>query len=114
MGSWVVDYPGDVGDLENCLALYSFHLDWWWYLVILAASVALGLILGAFIQRFGSKGGWIIWGVWMAACFGPQLLGENVFAIGAWSQYMIWAGIALGLGCLVWSVWSLLHAVVRT
>lgn len=113
IGRWVVDYPGDVGALEDCLVLNSFYLDWWWYPAILAIGLAGGLIGGAIIQRFGSKGGWILWGIWMAACFAPQLLGENVFAIGAWNQYMIGACVVLGIGCLVWSVWSLLHAVVK-
>ena len=112
-GHWVVDYPGDLELLEDCLVLYSYNLDWWWYPAILAIAVAVGLILGAFIQRFGNRGGWIIWGVWMAVCLGPQLFGRQAMLIGDWNQYMLWAGAALGLGCLVWSVWSMFHAVVR-
>ena len=113
-GRWVVDYPGDWGELENCLVLSSFHLDWWWYPVILLIAVAGGLIIGAVIQRFGTKGAWAIWGVWMAACFGPQLFGAQVLAIGDWNQYMVIAGAVLGVGWLIWSLWSLLHAVIRS
>lgn len=112
-GHWVVDYPGDLGMLEDCLVLNSFNLDWWWYPAILAMAVAGGLILGAFIQRFGSKGGWIIWGIWMAGCFGPQLLGSNIFAIGDWNGYTMAAGGVLAAASLIWSLWSLLHAVVK-
>ena len=112
-GHWVVDYPGDLETLEDCLVLNSYNLDWWWYPAILAMAVAGGLILGAFIQRFGSKGGWIIWGIWMAGCFGPQLLGSNIFAIGDWNGYTMAAGGILAAASLIWGLWSLLHAVVR-
>ena len=112
-GHWVVDYPGDLSALEDCLALSSFNLDWWWYPAILALAVAGGLILGAFIQRFGSKGGWIIWGIWMAVCLGPQLFGKQAMLIGDWNQYMAAAGSILAIGCLIWGLWSLLHAVVK-
>ena len=112
-GHWVVDYLGDWGALEDCLVLSSFRLGWHYYPAVLAIGLGGGLIGGALIQRFGSKGAWILWGVWMAGCFVPQLLGENVFAIGAWNQYMIVACVVLGIGCLVWSLWSLFHAVVK-
>ena len=112
-GSWVVDYPGDRGALENCLILNSFNLDWWWYPVIGLIALGAGIILGAVIQRFGNRGAWVIWGVWMAGCFGPQLLGSEIFAIGDWNQYMIFVGGILAAACLIWSVWSLLHAVIR-
>ena len=110
---WVVDYPGDLGELEDCLVLNSFNLNWWWYPVILLIGLGVGLIGGALIQRFGTKGAWVLWGVWMAACFIPQLLGGEVFAIGDWNQAMIGASAVLGIGCLIWSLWSLLHAVVK-
>lgn len=112
-GHWVVDYPGDWGALEDCLVLNSFQLDWRYYPAVLAIALGGGIIGGAIIQRFGTKGAWILWRIWMAACFVPQMLGENVFAIGAWNQYMIVAGAIFGAGCLVWSVWSLAHAVVK-
>lgn len=112
-GHWVMDYPGDLGELEDCLVLNSFNLNWWWYPVILLIGLGVGLIGGALIQRFGTKGAWVLWGVWMAACFIPQLLGGEVFAIGDWNQAMIGASAVLGIGCLIWSLWSLLHAVVK-
>lgn len=112
-GRWVVDYPGDGGALEDCLVLSSFSLDWWWYPAILAIALAGGLILGAFIQRFGSKGGWIIWSIWIAVCLGPQFFGKQAMLIGDWNQYMIAAGGLVAIACLIWSVWSLLHAVVK-
>lgn len=113
-GGWVIDYPGDLENLKDCLVINSFNLEWWSYPAFLAMAVAGGLILGAFIQRFGSRGGWIIWGIWMAVCLGPQLVGKQMMLIGEWNQYMIAAGVVLAAGCLVWSVWSMLHAVVKS
>ena len=78
-----------------------------------AAALALGLAFGALIQRFGPKGAWVLWCLWMGLCFGPQLFGANMYFIGQWSAGLI-AGVAvLVLAGLVWAVWSLLHAVVR-
>lgn len=91
----------------------DFVLDWWWWPAILALALACGTIIGAVMQRFGAKGGWIIWGIWMVACFGPQLLGGQVFAIGDWNMWMLPVALVLGLAGLVWSVWSLLRAVIR-
>ena len=52
-------------------------LNWWWWPAILVFALSCGLIIGAIMQRYGAKGGWIIWGIWMAACFGPQLVGRK-------------------------------------
>ncbi|MGO5024206.1 hypothetical protein ACTQ4E_14130 [Lawsonibacter sp. LCP25S3_G6] len=112
-GHWVVDYPGDWGVLEDCLVLNSFQPDWRLYPVILLIGLGGGLVGGALIQRFGTKGAWALWGVWMAGCFVPEMLGREVFAIGDWNQYTIGAGVVLGIGCLAWSLWSLFHAVVK-
>ena len=100
-------------ELSSTLYLDSFALDWWWYPLQLAIGLAVGLILGAFLQRFGAKGGWIIWGIWMVVCLGPQLLGYNVLMIGHWGWWTVPLIAALVLAGLIWSVWSLLHAVVK-
>ena len=95
------------------LQIEDFVLAWWWYPLLLAAALALGLSLGALIQRFGPKGAWVMWAIWMGLCFGPQLLGQNAYLIGQWSFGLI-AGVAVLVAAgLVWAVWSLLHAVVR-
>lgn len=85
-------------------------LGWKWWLAIVLGALALGLAAGALLQRFGRRGFWALWAVWMLGCFGPQLL--------PWEQYTItdWLFPALGVLAvlsLLWSVWSLLHAVVR-
>ena len=104
-------------EFRATLYLDSFALDWWWFLLLPVAGLLAGLILGAFLQRFGAKGGWIIWVIWMVICLGPQLVGENAFFIGQWDPFGPTALIALAVFALlagVWSVWSLLHAVVKS
>ena len=100
-------------ELSSTLYLDSFALDWWWYLLLLAIGLAVGLILGAFLQRFGAKGGWIIWAIWMVICLGPQLVGKNALLIGQWTAWMGAAAVVFAVAAGVWSVWSLLHAGVK-
>lgn len=100
-------------ELSSTLYLDSFALDWWWYPLLLAIGLLAGLIIGAFLQRFGAKGAWIIWGIWMVLTFAPQLLGYNVLMIGHWGWWAVPLIAALVLAGLIWSVWSLLHAVVK-
>ena len=100
-------------ELSSTLYLDSFALDWWWYPLLLAIGLLAGLIIGAFLQRFGAKGAWIIWGIWMVLTFAPQLLGYNVLMIGHWGWWTVPLIAALVLAGLIWSVWSLLHAVVK-
>ena len=100
-------------EFRATLYLDSFALDWWWYPLQLAIGLAVGLILGAFLQRFGAKGGWIIWAIWMVICLGPQLVGKNALLIGQWTAWMGAAAVVFAVAAGVWSVWSLLHAVVK-
>lgn len=104
-------------EFRATLYLDSFALDWWWFLLLPVAGLLAGLILGAFLQRFGARGGWILWMIWMVICLGPQLVGENVFFIGQWDQFGPATLIALAVFTPlagIWSVWSLLHAVVKS
>ena len=96
---------------ENALLVIDFTLDWYWWLLIFAAAVMGGAIVGAVIQRFGSKGGWIIWGI----CFAPMILMQVL----PWRNYEITSWLfpllaVLFIAGFLWSVWSLLHAVVRS
>ena len=95
---------------ENTLFVETFTLDWYWWLLAFVVGLCGGLIFGAFIQRFGAKGGWIIYGAVMV----PVLLSQVL----PWEHYQItdWLFPLLGvlvLAGLIWSVWSMLHAVVR-
>lgn len=96
---------------EKTLIVEAFTLDWYWWLLIFAVAVAGGIIIGAILQRFGSKGGWIIWGV----CMAPVILGQLL----PWRTHVItdWLFPLLGVvfvAAFLWSIWSLLHAVVRS
>ena len=100
-------------EFRATLYLDPFALDWWWYPLQLAIGLAVGLIIGAFLQRFGAKGGWIIWTIWMVICLGPQLVGKNAMLIGQWTAWMGAAAVVFAVAAGIWSVWSLLHAVVK-
>jgi len=96
---------------ENTLLISIFTLDWYWWLLIFAIALAGGIVIGALIQRFGSKGGWIIWGICMAPCILGQLLPWKTYEITNW----LWPLLAvLFVLSFLWSLWSMLHAVVRT
>lgn len=43
-------------EFRATLYLDSFALDWWWFLLLPVAGLLAGLILGAFLQRFGARG----------------------------------------------------------
>lgn len=96
---------------EKTLIVQTFTLDWYWWLLIFALAVAGGTIAGAVIQRFGSKGGWIIWGICMVPVFLGQLLPWQTYEITNWLFPLL--GVLFVAG-FFWSVWSLLHAVVRS
>ena len=100
-------------ELSSTLYLDSFALDWWWFPVILLIGLAAGFIVGACLQRFGSKGGWIRWCVWMAICFAPQLIPLDDLSLPLTPDFLLYAAVVLAAVMLIWSVWSLLHAVVR-
>ena len=98
-------------ELSSTLYVDFYLLDWWWYLLLPLIGLLAGFIIGAFLQRFGGRGAWVIWGIWMVLTFAPQLLGYNVLMIGHWGWWTVPLIAALVLAGLIWSVWSLLHAV---
>ena len=96
---------------KTLIIVGDFTLDWYWWLLIFAVAVMGAAIIGAVIQRFGSKGGWIIWGICMAPVFLGQLLPWETYEINSWLFLVL--GVIFVAGFL-WSLWSLLHAVVRS
>ena len=95
---------------EKALIIEAFTLDWYWWLLIFALAVIGGVIMGALIQRFGSKGGWIIWGI----CVVPMLLLQSFPQELVSSAELVVPVLAiLFIAGFLWSIWSLLHAVVR-
>lgn len=101
---------GAVSIRASVLYVENFTLDWYWWLLIFVAAVVGGTIVGALIQRFGSKGGWIIWGICMTPMILGQLLPWEEYEITNWLFPMMAVIFVAGF---LWSVWSLLHAVVR-
>ena len=95
---------------EKTLIVEAFTLDWYWWLLIFAMAVTGGVIVGALIQRFGAKGGWIIWGI----CFAPMIL-TQIFPrqLSNSVELIIPLLVLIFAAGLLWSLWSLLHAVVR-
>lgn len=98
---------------DNPLLVEDFSLDWWWFPLLAAAAVLLGLIIGAVILRFGRRGGWTIWCIWMLCCFVPQLLPWDASWFTFPWQYMAALGGIFALACLGWSVWYLLRAPIK-
>ena len=104
MAGELVPVPG------KTLIIEAFTLDWYWWLLIFAVAVTGGIIVGALIQRFGSKGGWIIWGICFAPMILTQIFPRQIFNSAALMVPLLVLIFAAGL---LWSIWSLLHAVVR-
>ncbi len=93
------------------LLIKDFTLDWYWWLLIFALAVGGGVIVGAVLQRFGGKGGWFIWGI----CVVPMLL-LQIFPRELVSSVELVVPVlaVLFVAGFLWSLWSLLHAVVRS
>lgn len=115
-GRCFVSTAGDIVPLpEHTLLVKDFSLDWYWWLLIFAAALAVGIVIGALIQRFGQKGLWVIWGFWMVLMLAPQLLRWELFdSLNRFSPlfFPVVMGV-FAVGLLIWSLWSMLHAVVR-
>ncbi len=102
---WVVGPSGD-------LFVEPIALTWWWYPVIALGCMAAGLLIGAVVQRFGSRGLWGVWAAWMALCIlGPHLPFWQEHTVLDWMFLPALAVFAVA--ALIWSVWSLLHAMIK-
>ena len=93
------------------LLIEDFTLDWYWWLLIFALAVGGGVIAGALIQRFGGKGGWIIWGICVLPMFLLQIFPQELVSS---AELMVPVLAVLFIAGFLWSIWSLLHAVVRS
>lgn len=95
---------------SQVLQIENFSLAWWWMLAIAAGCLAVGLIAGAVLQRFGGRGGWFLWAIFMVVTLGGQMLPWKTYQITNWLFPLLGVMVLVGL---IWSVWSLLHAVVK-
>ena len=78
------------------------------YIVAAAAlGVATGFLGGTAILRFGRKGGWALWGIYMAALLFREQIAWAAL-VRDWPYWVLVLLMLLGL-----SVWSLLHWDVR-
>lgn len=102
-----------VSETVSALLIEDFTLNWWWFPLLILGGILIGIIISTITSRFGSRGGWALWGTWMLMCFGPQLFGTRAILVG---DFLIWTGIVVcisGLAALIWSFYYLLHAPVK-
>ena len=116
-GRYFVNTAGELTRLpENTLLVDGFSLDWYWWLIIFAAALAGGIIIGALIQRFGQKGLWVVWCLTMVPLFMSQIFSFHALRLPYWLGTMLFPLVAgtLAAGLFLWALWSMFHAVVRT
>lgn len=92
------------------LMIEDFSLGWYALPILILTGAVLGFILGALIQRYGSKGGWFVWGLWMVFVLLFPRLPWRTHEV---TNVLIPVLCVLVLAGLCWSVWSLLRAVVK-
>ena len=95
----------------NALFVEVFSLPVWGWFAIAIGTVAAGTLCGSILQRFGKKGMWVLWALWMAVCFVPQILDSYLAFLPDLSIVGGAGGVALVLA-FGWSVWYLLRAPV--
>lgn len=101
---------------EHTLLIRDFTLAWYWWLLLFAAALIGGIIIGALVQRFGQKGLWVVWGLTMIPVFLSQFVQSELFDRLSWFNPMFFpllTGLLAAL-LLLWALWSMFHAVVRT
>ena len=103
----------DDSSWATTLFVENLSLDWWWFPLLAAAAVLLGVIMGALILRFGQRGSSVLLVIWMAICFSPQLLPWDASWFTFPWQYLAAVGGIFGVACLGWSVWYLLRAPIK-
>lgn len=95
----------------NALFVEIFSLPLWGWFAIVIGTVAAGTLCGSILQRFGRKGMWVLWALWMAVCFVPQILDSYLEFLPDQTMLGGAGGVALLLA-LVWAIWYLLRAPV--
>ncbi len=102
---------GGTAEEGNVLAA----LPLWGWAACLYLPVAMGVLAGSILLRFGRIGFWVLYGMFMLSCFGPQLFGKQteVLSLGQLDQILAalpwilpWAavGLAAAGAALLWRV----------
>lgn len=110
--AWVAARPG--------LTVEEFFIPPVWGMALgYAALLLLGLITAAFLQRFGRRALWVLWGFWMVFAFGINLVDwdklANRLSFLSGSLPLVAVPIALVLlAAAVWSVREMLRATVKS
>ena len=96
---------------RDILFIEDFALDWWVPPLILLLGAAAGLVVGAVVQRFGKWGAWSLWALWMGFFLIFNRLPWRTHEVVNWLVPLL---AVIGVAGLLWSVWSLLHATIKT
>lgn len=96
---------------QDILFIEDFALDWWVPPLILLLGAAAGLVVGAVVQRFGKWGAWSLWALWMGFFLIFNRLPWRTHEVVNWLVPLL---AVIGVVGLLWSVWSLLHATIKT
>lgn len=88
-----------------------FSLPLWAWFAIPLAAIAMGALCGTILHRFGKKGMWALWAIWMSVCFIPQIFNSYLDHLPDLTLPGIASGAALFLA-FCWSIWYLLRAPV--
>lgn len=96
---------------SDTLFVELFTLPLWAWFAMAIGGVGVGTLCGTILQRFGKKGMWVLWALWMAVCFVPQILDSYLDFLPDLTVLGSAGGAALLLA-LVWAVWYLLRAPV--
>lgn len=95
----------------NALFVELFVMPLWGWFVIPLAAMAMGVLCGTILHRFGKKGMWVLWALWMSVCFVPQIVNPYLDQMPDLTTLGIGGGVALVLA-FGWAIWFLLRAPV--
>ena len=109
----LVNGMDDMEAVGNYLMAEYIALEWYWYLIIFAIAAILGSMLGALIQSFGGRGAWIFWVIFLVCFLLTEVFQIDISAALIGNPTGILCVVVFMLGCLGWTIWSLLHAVVK-
>lgn len=100
------------------LEIEDFSLPLWGVALGYVGVLAVALISTALVQRFGRRGFWVLWGLWMAMAFGINLvdwdaLGERLSFLSGNLPVVVFPIVLVMLAAGAWSVHEMLRATVK-